>query len=148
MNEQEISILIAEDEEDQRILIQEAMLQARIMNTIHFVEDGVELLDFLYARNKYESNKNKKHPHLILLDLNMPKIDGRKALEVIKNDANLKAIPMIVMTASTAEYDISLSYNLGANSYISKPIDFTGIVEIMKQIGHYWFKVVLLPEGK
>ncbi|MDF1677116.1 MAG: response regulator [Legionellaceae bacterium] len=146
MNEQEISILIAEDEEDQRILIQEAILQARIMNTTHFVEDGVELLDFLYARNKYESNKNKKHPHLILLDLNMPKIDGRKALEVIKNDVNLKNIPVVVMTASSAEYDICLSYNLGANSYISKPIDFTGIVEIMKQIGHYWFKVVLLPE--
>lgn len=138
MKEKEVSILIAEDEEDQRILIQEALEESRIINHAYFVKNGVELLDFL-------GDPNKVRPDLILLDLNMPKIDGRQALKKIKANEQLKMIPVVIMTASKSEHDICLSYQLGANSYITKPIDFKGIVDTLKQLGNYWFKVVQLP---
>lgn len=145
MHDNEITLLIAEDEEDQRILIQEAINETRILNTTYFVENGVQLLDFLYALNEYKIHQNKQKPNLIILDLNMPKIDGRKALEIIKNDPVLRHIPVVIMTASKAEYDICLSYKLGANSFITKPIDYSGIVKVLKELGNYWFKIVSLP---
>lgn len=141
-----ITILMADDDPDDRMLAQDALSENRLANDLHFVEDGEELLDYLYKRGKYDVN-NAPKPGLILLDLNMPRMDGREALRHIKNDAELKRIPVVVLTTSKAEQDIIRSYDLGVNSFISKPVTFEELVDVTRRIGDYWFGIVELPKG-
>jgi len=143
--EKTITILMADDDEDDRFMAREALLEARLANDLHFVMDGVELMDYLYHRGKYSNSTSAPRPGLILLDLNMPRKDGREALREIKSDPELRQIPIVVLTTSKADEDIYRSYNLGVNSYITKPVSFEGLVEVMKALSMYWFKIVQLP---
>ena len=143
--EKTITILMADDDEDDRLMAKEALQEARLANDVHFVVDGEELLDFLYHRGQFEGGLNAPRPGLILLDLNMPRKDGREALKEIKSDPDLKQIPIVVLTTSKADEDIYRSYNFGVNSYITKPVSFEGLVEVMKALSIYWFKIVKLP---
>ncbi len=143
-----ITILMADDDEDDRLMAKEALQEARLANDIHFVYDGEELMDYLHHRGKYEGGINAPRPGLILLDLNMPRKDGREALKEIKADDDLKQIPIVVLTTSKADEDIYRSYNFGVNSYITKPVSFEGLVEVMKALSLYWFKIVQLPAGE
>lgn len=140
-----VTILMADDDEDDCMLAQEALAESRLANDLHFVRDGEELMDYLYRRGKYIDPKSSPRPGLILLDLNMPKKDGREALQEIKANLQLRHIPIVVLTTSKAEEDIYTSYNLGANSFITKPVTFAALVEVMKTIGKYWFEIVELP---
>lgn len=140
-----VTILMADDDEDDCMLAQEALAESRLANDLHFVRDGEELMDYLYRRGKYVDPKSSPRPGLILLDLNMPKKDGREALQEIKANLQLRHIPIVVLTTSKAEEDIYTSYNLGANSFITKPVTFAALVEVMKTIGKYWFEIVELP---
>jgi CheY-like chemotaxis protein len=140
---QPINILMADDDADDRMLTKEALKESRVLNDLHFVEDGEELMDYLNRRGKHV---DAPRPGLILLDLNMPKKDGREALKEIKADPDLRRIPVVVMTTSKAEEDIFRSYDLGANSFITKPVTFDRLVELMKTLGQYWVEFVELPE--
>jgi CheY-like chemotaxis protein len=144
-NRHPITILMADDDADDRMMLQEAMEEARLANTLHFVEDGEELLDYLHRRGKYTMLSQALLPGLILLDLNMPKKHGREALQEIKADPSLRRIPIVVLTTSKAEEDIYRTYDLGVNSFINKPVTFEAFVELMKHLGRYWFEVVELP---
>jgi CheY-like chemotaxis protein len=145
---QPITILVADDDTDDRVLIKEALEENRLANDLHFVENGEELIDYLYHRGKYAGMKDSPRPGLILLDLNMPKKDGREALKEIKADSSLRQIPIVVLTTSKAEEDIYRSYDLGVNSFISKPVTFESLVDMMKVLGRYWFEIVELPPEK
>jgi two-component system, response regulator len=140
-----VNILIADDDPDDRMLMKEAFSENNEENMLKFVENGVELLDFLHKRGKFSSEETFR-PGLILLDLNMPKMDGREALKRIKSDPDLKRIPVVILTTSTAEEDIIRSYDLGVNSFISKPSKFSDLVKVARQIGSYWFRTVELPK--
>ena len=140
-----ISILIADDDVDDRMLIKDAFDECRLKNPLHFVEDGEQLLAFLRREGKYEKLKGEPLPGIILLDLNMPRVDGRTALDEIKKDERLRRIPVIILTTSKAEEDILRTYYLGVSSFISKPVTFEGLVDIVKTIGHYWIQIVALP---
>jgi CheY-like chemotaxis protein len=140
-----ITILMADDDPDDRELTKEAFKESRLVNDLRFVEDGVELLDYLHRRGKYVDPASSPRPGLILLDLNMPKKDGREALEEIKANPNLKTIRVVVLTTSKAEEDIYRSYNLSAASYITKPVTFERLVEVVKALGKYWLEIVELP---
>ena len=140
-----ISILIADDDAEDRQMAKEALEESRLANNIYFVEDGEQLMNFLHNKGKYADKEKYARPGLILLDLNMPKKDGREALKEIKNDAHLKAIPIIVLTTSKAEEDILKTYNLGVSSFITKPVTFDGLVNTMKTLCKYWFEIVELP---
>ena len=138
-------ILMAEDDSDDRLLAQDALVESGLATDVHFVEDGVELMDYLTRRNKFSQLGNAPRPGLIILDLNMPKKDGREALREIRANPELRKIPVVVFTTSTADTDIARVYELGANSFISKPVAFNSLVGVMKAIGQYWFQVVVLP---
>ena len=138
-------ILMAEDDSDDRLLAQDALAESGLGTEVRFVEDGVELMDYLRHRNKFNLTGSSPRPGLIILDLNMPKKDGREALREIKADAELRKIPVVVLTTSTADLDILKVYELGANSFITKPTAFDALVGVMKSIGQYWFNVVVLP---
>ena len=140
-----ITILMADDDEDDRMMAQDALDEARLSNELHCVEDGEELLDYLYRRGPYTSLSQDPLPGLILLDLNMPRKDGREALKEIKADPALRRSPIVVMTTSKAEEDIYRTYDLGINSFIIKPVAFDSLVEIMKTLAQYWFQIVALP---
>jgi len=140
-----IVILLADDDEEDRMLAAGALGESRVVNDLRFVEDGDELLDYLYHRGKYEDRESSPAPGLILLDLNMPRKDGREALREIKADPDLRRIPVIVLTTSQAEEDIYRTYDLGANSFITKPVSFEGLVTVMRDIGRYWIEIVELP---
>lgn len=140
-----IVILMADDDPEDRMLAKDAMQENRLNNPLYFVEDGEELMDYLLRTGKYADPKDSPRPGLILLDLNMPKKDGRAALKEIKANADLKKIPIVVMTTSKSEEDIFRSYDLGVNSFITKPVTFEGLVELMKALSNYWFKIVKLP---
>mgnify|MGYP001565899855 FL=1 len=141
-----ITILICDDDEDDRMLTQQALEDAHVSNNIRFVEDGEQLLDYLYQRGEYAGETGKApRPGLILLDLNMPKMDGREALKLIKEDPTLCDIPVVVLSTSRLEQDIVRSYQLGVNSFISKPVTFTGLVDAMNVLGRYWLEIVELP---
>jgi CheY-like chemotaxis protein len=144
-----VTILMADDDPDDRLLTQDALKHGRVFNDIRFVEDGVELLDYLKRQGKY-SKEMPPRPGLILLDLNMPKKDGREALEEIKSDPSLRRIPIVILTTSKAESDILRSYDLGVNSFIVKPVTFQGLVAAMEGLTRYWFEIVELPtaDGK
>lgn len=141
----EITILLAEDDADDRLLVKEALAEGRVLNELRSVEDGEELLDYLRRRGRYADPETSPRPGLVLLDLNMPRKDGREALREIKADPDLKRIPVVVMTTSKAEEDILRSYDLGASSYITKPVTFERLVELMKVLGRYWIEFVELP---
>jgi CheY-like chemotaxis protein len=141
-----ITILVAEDDEDDRLLMQDALEENRLANDLHFVEDGVELLDYLNRRGEYTDPQSSPRPSLILLDLNMPRKDGREALKEIKADPDLRKIPIVVLTTSKAEEDILRTYDLGVSSFIAKPVVFDSMVQIMKMLGTYWFEIVELPD--
>lgn len=141
-----ITILVCDDDEDDRLLTQQALEDAHISNDIRFVGDGEQLLDYLYQRGEYAGETGTApRPGLILLDLNMPKMDGREALKIIKGDAALHDIPIVVLSTSSLEQDIVRSYQLGVNSFISKPVTFPGLVAAMNVLGRYWLEIVELP---
>ena len=143
----QITLLMADDDPDDRMLARDALQEARLANDLHFVEDGEELMDYLHRRGKYAELNNSPLPGLILLDLNMPRKDGREALREIKTDPDLRRIPVVVLTTSKAEQDIYRTYDLGVNSFIIKPVSFESLVDIMKTLGKYWFNIVELPSG-
>jgi CheY-like chemotaxis protein len=141
-----ITILIADDDEEDRGLTQEALAGARLKNDLRFVVDGQDLMDYLRHQGRYAGGPSDAPvPGIILLDLNMPKLDGREALAEIKADPKLKQIPVVVLTTSSAEADVLRSYELGVNSFITKPVTFAGLVEVMQGFSRYWFEIVELP---
>jgi CheY-like chemotaxis protein len=140
-----IIILLAEDDEDDHLLITEALGESRVVNEVRWVKDGEELMDYLHRRGAYARAEDSPRPGLILLDLNMPRKDGRQALAEIKADSSLRRIPVVVLTTSGTEEDILKSYDLGVNSYIRKPDGFNRFVEVMQGLGSYWFQIVELP---
>jgi CheY-like chemotaxis protein len=140
-----ITILMADDDPDDRMFVQEAFEEARLANELHFVEDGEQLIDYLYRQGQYANLDSSPLPGLILLDLNMPKKDGREVLKEIKVDPNLRRIPVVILTTSRAEEDILRTYDLGANSFIIKPVTFESLVKLMKILARYWFEIVELP---
>lgn len=140
-----ISILMADDDEDDVLLARLALQQSRLANPLATVRDGVELLRYLRHTDEYQDAVAHPRPGLILLDLNMPRMDGREALMAIKADESLRSIPVVVLTTSSDDTDIERSYDLGANSYIVKPVTFDGLTKIMNDIGRYWLEIVELP---
>lgn len=140
-----IDILIVEDNKGDARLIKEIFNESKLYNSLYFVSDGVEAMDFLRKSGKYA---NMPLPDLIILDLNLPKKDGREVLMEIKQDENLKHIPIVIMTISQADEDIIKSYNLHANCYVTKPIDLTQFMKVVKSIENFWFTVVKLPPKK
>ena len=142
-----ITILLADDDPDDRMLARDALDESRLANDLHEVVDGEELLEYLRRQGKYADPASAPRPGLILLDLNMPRKDGREALREIKADPELRSIPVVVLTTSQAEEDIYRTYDLGVSSFITKPVSFEGLVAVMKALGRYWFEIVELPRG-
>lgn len=141
-------ILVADDDEDDRLMARDALDEAGLPHELRFVEDGEELLDYLRGRGRYAEPGSAPRPGLILLDLNMPRKDGREALAEIKGDPDLRKIPVVVLTTSRTDEDVERTYQLGGNSFIVKPVSFESLVEIMKTLGRYWFRVVELPSDR
>ena len=139
---------MADDDEDDRLMTKDALEESRLHNELRFVEDGEELMDYLRRQGEYADAEKAPRPGLILLDLNMPRKDGREALKEIKADPELRRIPIIVLTTSKAEEDILRTYDLGVNSFITKPVSFQGLVEVMKSLALYWLEIVELPLEK
>lgn len=137
-----IEILMVEDNPGDVRLAQETLKDSKVSNTLHVVEDGVAALDFLYRRGGYGA---APRPDLILLDLNLPKKNGREVLEEIKQDAQLKTIPVVILTMSQAEEDVLRAYSLHANCYITKPVDFIQFTKIVRTIEEFWLTIVTLP---
>lgn len=137
-----IHILLVEDNPADVRLTIEALKEAKLKNTIHVAEDGEEALCYLYQKPPYEQSKR---PDLILLDLNLPKVNGQEVLATIKTDKDLKSIPVVILTTSQEEEDIIKSYNLHANCYISKPVDMSQFIEVVSSIKDFWFTIVKLP---
>jgi CheY-like chemotaxis protein len=147
-NDQRIRILLAEDDPDDRLLTRRALQKSRIANTISTVEDGEELMEYLRHEGEYEDPEDAPRPGLILLDLNMPRMDGREALKKIKSDPELRRIPVIVLTTSEAEQDILQSYDLGVNAFVTKPVTFDGLADAIQALGDFWFEIVKLPSER
>ena len=143
-----ITILMADDDEEDRMMAKEAWEESHLANELRFVEDGEELMEYLQRRGKYAAPEDSPRPALILLDLNMPKKDGREALREIKADVELRRIPIVVLTTSKSKEDILQSYDVGVNSYITKPVTFEGLVQLVKSLAGYWFEIVELPSVK
>lgn len=141
-----IIILMADDDDDDFVLTQKALRESKLLNTLIRVKDGEELLDYLMNRGDYADVETSR-PGVILLDLNMPRKDGREALKEIKSDPSLREIPVVVFTTSQAEEDIYRSYQLGVNSFITKPVTFENLISVMKALGKYWFEIVELPQS-
>jgi CheY-like chemotaxis protein len=141
-----IVILMAEDDADDRLLLKDALSESQSEADLRFVENGEELMDYLARRGKYQQTDAAPRPRLIILDLNMPRKDGREALREIKANPELRLIPVVVLTTSGADTDIDQIYELGANSFIVKPVQFEQLVNLMRLLGQYWFGAVKLPE--
>ena len=139
------SILMVDDDRDDQKLVEKALREKGTQNPLLFLSDGEELLDYLKRRGKFSDPKNPRRPCFILLDLNMPRMDGRKALLFLKADPELKKIPVVVLSTSGAEEDILRSYNLGANSFIVKPNDYQGLLAMAESLIKYWLELVELP---
>jgi CheY-like chemotaxis protein len=143
-----VTILLADDDEEDRELTRDALQDARLANEMKFVVDGQDLMDYLRRTGRYaDPSVDAPRPGIILLDLNMPKKDGREALAEIKADESLRRIPVIVLTTSKDDEDVLRTYDLGANSFITKPVTFAGLVEVMRTWSRYWFELVELPNG-
>jgi CheY-like chemotaxis protein len=138
-------ILMADDDPDDRLLASDAIKESGLEGELRFVENGEELLDYLLHRGKFSAPADAPRPSLILLDLNMPRKDGREVLREIRAKPELRSIPVVVFTTSRADIDVGKIYELGANSFISKPFQFDALVKVMKVIGQYWFQTVALP---
>jgi len=143
-----VTILMADDDADDRLLTKEAFEASRLANELKFVENGVELLDYLYRRGKYADPAESPRPGIILLDLNMPKKDGREVLAEIRKDPAFSHIRIIILTTSKAEEDIYRTYDLGATSYITKPVTFDSMVDVIKTLGRYWLEIVELADDE
>ena len=138
-------ILLADDDEGDQNLTRRAFAKGKFKNDLRIVSDGAEALDYLLRRGKYEDPETSPRPHLLLLDLNMPKIDGRQVLEKIRAHPDLKRLPVIVLTTSRQEEDILRTYDLGVNSYITKPVTPGDFIKAVTTIENYWFQLVVLP---
>lgn len=146
MTKEPVVILMADDDDDDYLLTQKALKASKVLNTLVRVSDGEELIDYLLGTGPYEG-KETLRPGIILLDLNMPRKDGREALKEIKNHDDLRDIPVVVFTTSKAEEDVYRSYQLGVNSFITKPVTFNNLLEVMTSLGRYWFEIVELPKN-
>jgi CheY-like chemotaxis protein len=146
VNKEPVTILMADDDDDDFMLTQKALKASKLLNKLVRVNDGEELLDYLFQRGDYEG-QDIEMPGIILLDLNMPRKDGREALKEIKEDPVLRNIPVVVFTTSKAEEDIYKTYQLGVNSFITKPVTFNNLLEVMTSLGRYWFEIVELPKN-
>jgi len=142
-----ITILMADDDPDDRQLTMEAFQEAHLANDLRFVEDGVELLDYLNRRGKYAAPESSPFPSILLLDLNMPRKDGREALRELKADPRFRTIRIVILTTSKAEEDIARMYELSATSYITKPVTFQALVDVVCTLGKYWLEIVELPDN-
>jgi len=140
-----ITILVADDDPDDRMMIEEAFEENRVVNAVEFVEDGEQLMSYLRRDGDYAHLAGRPYPGIILLDLNMPRKDGREALKELKADPDLCRIPVVVLTTSQAEEDIVRTYGLGVSSFVTKPVTFEGLVEAIKVICQYWIQIVALP---
>lgn len=140
-----VTILMADDDPDDRMMTREAFEEAQLGNELRFVEDGAELMDYLRRNGKYAEPSTSPRPGIILLDLNMPRKNGWEALEEIQADPNLRTIRIVVLTTSKAEEDIYRSYNLNVASFISKPVSFEGLINVIRTLGRYWLEIVELP---
>ncbi len=147
-NAMPITILMADDDADDRRLTQEALEEGRLINEVKFVDDGEQLMDYLRRQGRFAPPVEAPRPGLILLDLNMPRKDGRTVLKEIKSDPDLRQIPVVVLTTSKADEDVYKSYDLGVNSYIVKPVTFEALVDILQTLEKYWFEIVELPPNK
>lgn len=145
MKKDSIVIVMADDDPDDRMLAKEAFEENKLKNILYFTEDGEDLLEYLLHKGKY-NKENAPRPHLILLDLNMPRKDGREALIEIKRNPEIRKIPVVVLTTSKGEEDILKSYDLGVNSFITKPVTFDRLVDVIGKINNYWFEIVRLPK--
>ncbi len=141
---QSVTILLVEDNPDDVILTKEALKEGKIKNHLYDVGDGVEAMDFLRKKGKY---KDSPRPDIVFLDLNLPKKDGRQVLSEIKEDPELKGIPVVILTTSEAEEDVIKSYKLHANCYITKPVNLDRFIHVVKQLDDFWFDIVRLPRG-
>jgi len=140
-----VTILMADDDEEDSMLVREALIESQLPIELYIVSNGEELMDYLYNRGQYTDNSRAPRPGLILLDLNMPKKNGLETLQDIKTDPQLRRIPVVVLTTSSAEEDIYTTYNLGANSFIIKPETYASLIEMINTLGKYWFEIVELP---
>ncbi len=140
-----ITILLADDDEEDRMMTEEALADSQFRSNLRFAVDGEEVLDYLNNRGRFQDESDNPLPALILLDLNMPKKDGREVLAEIKKDAKWRSIPIVVFTTSTADEDIQHTYSLGVNSYITKPVTYNGMIETMQSLKKYWLEVATLP---
>ena len=140
-----IEILLVEDNPGDERLTREALKEGKVYHKLHWAKDGVEALEFLHRTGKYSG---APRPDIILLDLNLPKKDGREVLQDIKNDEKLKRIPVVILTTSKAEEDVLRSYNLHANCYVTKPVDLEKFIIVVKSIDMFWLTIVTLPNGK
>ena len=142
-----LRILVADDDIDDRMLIEDAFQESHLLNPVDFVKDGVELMEYLRREGELERKKNEDLPGIILLDLDMPRMDGRTALGHIKASPELRNIPVVVLTTSKSEQDIIRTYGLGVNSFITKPVTFDGLVQVAQAIKSYWIEIVALPSS-
>jgi CheY-like chemotaxis protein len=140
------TILLADDDEEDRELARDALQGSRLANEMQFVTDGQDLLDYLHHKGRW-TEENAPRPGIILLDLNMPNKDGREALAEIKADESLRRIPIVVLTTSKDEADVLATYDLGVSSFITKPVTFGGLVDVMKTWTQYWFEIIEIPDG-
>lgn len=138
-------ILMADDDEDDRLLAREALAEARVPGEFRSVPDGEHLLAYLYRRDQYADAARSPRPGVVLLDLNMPRMDGREALRRIRAEPAFRSLPVVIMTTSRAGTDIARGYELGANTVIAKPVTFDGMVDVMRALGRYWFEIAELP---
>ncbi|NRA19453.1 MAG: response regulator [Oceanospirillaceae bacterium] len=142
-----MSIHMCDDDLDDQLLVSDALLEAKLGNPIDFTNNGLELLQYLRREGEFSHLQGEPLPGLILLDLNMPIMDGREVLNELKRDPVFKAIPVVILTTSKAEEDIAKTYNMGVNSFIIKPVSFDSLVETIKSMTNYWFHIVSLPDN-
>jgi len=148
MPNRDVVILMADDDEEDRMMTREALAGHMLANEFNTVSNGEELMDYLYHRGEFSDPETSPRPGLILLDLKMPRKDGWEVLREIREDDLLRQIPIVVLTSSKAEEDVYRSYDLGVNSFITKPVTFEGLVEVMKALKRYWLEIVELPTGQ
>jgi len=148
MSEASKGILLVEDNEDDSLLTLRAFKRSHVMNTISVARDGIEALDFLFARGRYSDRASAPLPTLVILDLKLPKLDGLGVLKAIREDERTRLLPVVILTSSKEEQDLISGYSLGANSYVRKPVDFTEFLEAVKVLGIYWLMMNQSPPGK
>ena len=145
-NKSHITIVMADDDDDDYLLTKKALAESKLLNKLHRVKDGEELIEYLRHEGQYTDISEFERPGIFLLDLNMPRKDGREALKEIKSDPALSSIPVVVFTTSKAEEDIYKTYQLGVNSFITKPVTFDNLIKVMQTLGEYWLEIVELPK--